>query len=104
MDIFILDKSKNIINTFVTSLKTNKWFRIYFVYGPPSDTGRKEFWRLLNDTASSIVGAWLCVGDFNELISNEEAIGGVMRDERRIMLFRNFIFSARLIDIGSNGP
>lgn len=82
-----------------------KSFRVSFVYGPPGDVGRKDFWRRLNNIAKGIHNEpWLCVGDFNELISNDEACGGALRDVRRMKLFREFIFYAKLIDIGHKGP
>lgn len=59
----------------------------------------------MTDIAKSIhVEPWLCVRDFNEVISNDEACGGALREEWRMKLFRDFIFVANLIDIGYQGP
>lgn len=53
--------------------------------------------------AASASSPWMCIGDFNELVSNAEAGGGAPRDETRMGLMRDFIFCSQLIDLGHHG-
>lgn len=57
----------------------------------------------MNSIACHVSEPWLCIGDFNELLSNEEACGGNARSNARMKMFRDFIFKAQLIDLGVQG-
>ncbi|KAF4373728.1 hypothetical protein G4B88_030071 [Cannabis sativa] len=48
-------------------------------YGHPDATQRKFSWELLRNIKAGVHGAWLCIGDFNEIVSLAEKVGGRTR-------------------------
>lgn len=43
---------------------------------------------------------WLCVGDFNEIVINEEKMGGALRRERQMIEFREALDYCSFRDLG----
>lgn len=54
---------------------------ITFVYGDPVVEYRENVWERLTITSIARSGAWMMIGDFNEITSNAEKKGG--RELRR---------------------
>ena len=46
---------------------------------------------------------WLCLGDFNEIMSNEEKRGGVDRPEGCMNQFKEALEECKLSDLGYEG-
>lgn len=46
---------------------------------------------------------WLCLGDFNEILSSEEKQGRILRSLRLMEEFRSVLLHCELIDLGFNG-
>lgn len=46
---------------------------------------------------------WLCCGDFNDILSNEEKSGGNIRSFTQLSLSRNAVEDCNLLDLGFNG-
>jgi hypothetical protein len=46
---------------------------------------------------------WLCAGDFNEVLTHDEQLGGNERSEARMMKFRDCLADCRLMDLGYKG-
>lgn len=46
---------------------------------------------------------WILAGDFNDIISNEEKLGGSARSDRTLKDFKGFILDNELIDLGFDG-
>jgi hypothetical protein len=51
------------------------WTLNYF-YGHPKQGQRESSWQLLAFLSSLSNQAWICIGDFNEIIDNSEKSGG----------------------------
>ncbi|KAK4279407.1 hypothetical protein QN277_011193 [Acacia crassicarpa] len=83
----VLYKSRNIIHVVVDSISSDLPNYISFVYGPPKEGDRRIVWNILRSLASSVSGSWLAVGDFNDLISQNEKEGGNPRSMRKILNF-----------------
>ena len=47
---------------------------------------------------------WLCFGDFNEILSGEEKLGGALRSQRQMEGFREVVNVYGLKDLGYNSP
>ena len=47
---------------------------------------------------------WVLLGDFNEMISNDEKLGGLLVNRTRISTFRNCMDNCGLMDLGFHGP
>ena len=54
----------------MTSLQV-EW-RLTGVYGHPQDQRKKETWALLRHLHSKASMLWVCIGDFNEILSSKE--------------------------------
>lgn len=69
-----------------------------------SDWGRKEsFWRSLAVVIDGFVGPWLCVRDFNSIISPEDKQGSRDFASSSVGDVRSFMNQMGLIDLGSSG-
>ena len=65
------------IDAFVTNVNSGFQWRITGFYGNPKTHRRKESWDLLKYLSQKSQMPWLCFGDFNEIVSVEEKLGGV---------------------------
>ena len=75
----ILYSSCNIIDTVVKS-KTFSFY-VSFIYGTQKKEDRPAFWSKLVELGKAREDAWLLTGDFNDLLDNEEKVGGPLRWE-----------------------
>lgn len=78
-------------------------FFLTCVYGDPVKTKRKEVWDRLVNISLRRDDAWLLAGDFNELVSNDEKSGGVIREESSFWDFRDMIQNCKLKEIRHTG-
>lgn len=69
--------SKNAIHTVITEKGSNSRWAASFIYGCPSRHGREKVWDDIRDWAHIIGLPWLCMGDFNQVMSIEDK-GGVI--------------------------
>ena len=60
-------------------------------YGNPKTHRRKESRDLLKYLSQKNQMPWLCFGDFNEIMSVEEKLGGVQRSQNQMDAFRKAI-------------
>jgi len=47
---------------------------------------------------------WLCFGDFNEIIRQDEKVGGALRPYNQMQLFREVLDECGFMDLGYFGP
>lgn len=99
----IINSSKNLIHTKVESANHKLPEYISFVYGPPIEKDRMPLWNRLRGIASNMSGTWLCVGDFNELLSQSEKLGGNPYVLRRVVNFQSFVSDCELLEIEAKG-
>jgi hypothetical protein len=72
-------------------------------YGHPDSSKRHESWALLKHLHSFIPEAWLCIGDFNEVVEQAEKVGGNLRRESQMDHFRVALEECSLSDLGYIG-
>ena len=87
------------INNIATS------FYLSCVYGNPIRSLRHILWEKIERIATSRVGPWLMLGDFNEIRSPDEKIGGVLRQPWSFVDFNNMLSDCHMRDlpfIGNN--
>ena len=80
-----------------------KW-RLTGFYGHPETCKREETWTLLESLRHSTDLPWLCIGDYNEIVSRMEKSGGSLRPTRQMDRFRSVIHTCGFIDLGFVGP
>jgi hypothetical protein len=73
-------------------------------YGHPDVTKRQESWDLLKVLKQFSPTPWICFGDFNEVISNEEKWGGSNRSSSQMRRFQVALEECELSDLVFRGP
>ena len=77
-------------------------FFLSCVYGDPVVARRKAVWDRLVAIGLLRDEAWILAGDFNELMSSEEKVGGSERSESTFWDFRNMAQNCKLKEIRSS--
>ena len=72
-------------------------------YGHPVTAKRHESWALLEHLKQFQTQSWLCIGDFNKILTQEEKIGAILRREGHMDQFRNALGNCQLTDLGFIG-
>ncbi|XP_040990938.1 uncharacterized protein LOC121238163 [Juglans microcarpa x Juglans regia] len=84
------------------SLDGKTWILTGF-YGDPITAKRQGSWQLLRRLKPANDLGWLCVGDFNEIVSTNEKSGGMMRPCSQMESFREALEECEPSDIGFVG-
>lgn len=90
------------IDSLVNAGMENSW-RFTGFYGYSETQRHHESWSLLRLLHQQISLPWCCVGDYNELTSIDEKVGGAIRSERQMQDFRDAIDFCGFIDLGFVG-
>jgi len=94
----LINFSQNFINMEVTHPQFPKWSFTCF-YGFPKNERRRASWDLLRTLAQDNTLPWGIMGDFNDLLSNDEKRSRVVHPPWRIRGFREAVQESNLIDI-----
>lgn len=80
-------------------------WRLTGVYGESAAERKKETWRTLKILGQQHQDGrpWLCLGDFNEILSADEKVGGAARPQQLMDNFREALVQCELCDIGFEG-
>ena len=81
----------------------NHTFYLTCVYGDPVKSKRGEVWERISRIGATRKGAWILMGDFNELIEQSEKSGGAVREEKDGMEFKQMLLNWGLWDIKYKG-
>jgi hypothetical protein len=99
----LLGYNSSCIDVVITAESGKKW-RTSFVYGEPRREKRHEFWNFMRDLKTQWDGPWICCGDFNEALSQDEHYGSCDRSEAQVLLFKECLDDCSLVDLGFIGP
>ena len=91
------------IDAIVKESEGNFQWRITGFYGHPETHQRYESWPLLAFLHSQFQLPWLCLGDFNEILSVNEKVGGITRPQQQMESFRNVVNFCSFLDLGYVG-
>ncbi|KAA3481221.1 reverse transcriptase [Gossypium australe] len=69
-------------------------------YGSHYANDQHASWRLLRALGQEQQFSWLVSGDFNEILYSFEKSGGQLREERRMVTFREVLEDCQLMDLG----
>ena len=100
----IITCSEHIIHALIKVHSPSLSFLFTAVYAPPQFNKCKPFWDYLQNLTVNISLPWLLLGDFNDMISEEEKLGGLLVNRTRMMAFRNCLENCGLMDLGFYGP
>ena len=70
-NVHIVYHSNHIIHTDLIDSKGNP-LSITFIYGHPDHSRRNEVWQQLWNLKHVAYPSWICIGDFNQKLTNEE--------------------------------
>ena len=79
-------------------------FLLTIVYASPNFNKHKYFWDYLQNLANVVSLQWVLLGDFNDMLSDDEKMGGLPVNRNRIIAFRNCVDKCGLMDLGFQGP
>ncbi|TXG67205.1 hypothetical protein EZV62_008480 [Acer yangbiense] len=83
----------------------NGWiWRFSGIYGEPNPMNRMNSWTLMRHLKEVDNLPWVCSGDFNELFSMKEKLGGSEKAIRDIIQFRQAVEDCDLIYLSFSGP
>ena len=94
--------SQNHVDSHVQLAEGAKW-RFTGFYGHPEGHRKWDSWVLLDKLHSLDNTPWLCMGDFNEILSISERSGEVLGSTRRMQDFSDVVNRCGLIDLGFRG-
>lgn len=101
VDITFLFVGKNIIDMKVL-VASKSWF-LTCVYGDPITNLRSIVWDLIASFGKIRSAAWCLIGDFNAILSNEEKLGGCVRDLNTFHPFQALLADCDMSEMGSSG-
>ena len=104
MEVTLLMKTEQEIHVVVKVHSTNFNWLLYSIYARPRLEERKLLWNNLSVVASLHNLPWLMLGDFNELLSRHDKLGGNPLNPRRVQLFKECLDSYSMVDLGFHGP
>ena len=103
INIEIVDSHRYFIDTIINGNTEDAW-RFTGFYGEPETHRRSEGWSKLSSLNSRLSIPWICGGDFNETVRQEEKWGGAPRDHNQMQLFRDVIDECSFMDLGYVDP
>ncbi|KAL0340133.1 UNVERIFIED_CONTAM: hypothetical protein Sradi_4530100 [Sesamum radiatum] len=95
--------SQNHIDLSVQIEEGQPYWRFTGIYGEPESSKRISTWHLLHRLHTQSQRAWICAGDYNEILDNSEKLGGPLRPNWQMRNFRKALADCELHDIGCTG-
>ena len=81
----------------------DKSWRTTFVYGEPLVENHHRMWTSLSNLRAMSSEPWLVCGDFNKAMCQHEHFSRSQHSKNRMLLFRDFLMSCKLLDLGLSG-
>jgi ribonuclease HI len=103
VDLACVSSSVNTITAWCYSDPPNNPWLLTCIYGPPVQKDKSLFWDSLLDDYKDYCGPWMCIGDFNMIISQSEKYGGRPFACSSNDAFHSFLDSFGMIDLGFSG-
>ncbi|KAL0282257.1 UNVERIFIED_CONTAM: hypothetical protein Sangu_2959900 [Sesamum angustifolium] len=103
LDVLIQSFSNNHIDATVQASPTAARWRFIGFYGHPDVPQRRATWCLLRQLSRQSHRPWLCMGNFNEILCQEEKQGVNVRVSWQISAFRECLSDCNLHDLGCQG-
>ncbi|GMJ01786.1 hypothetical protein HRI_003847800 [Hibiscus trionum] len=95
--------SSQFVHSFISIPGINKSFFFMFVYASPTPAFRSTLWNQLLALIPDTNWSWALGGDFNVIADCSERSGGSQRRLGVCRLFKDFLFSSCLMDMGFHG-
>ena len=102
VDLHVQTYTRNHIDALIFNGSNPTW-RLAGFYGWPEEQRKHESWQLLKHLHTRISTPWLCVGDYNEILSSDEKQGGVPKPLKHMEAFQATLLHCGLEDLGFQG-
>ncbi|GFY92706.1 pyruvate decarboxylase-2 [Actinidia rufa] len=99
----ILESSDQTIHCLATSKSSSNKFCISFIYAFNTIVGRRPLWENLRRFSSSIEMPWLLLGDFNNVLKDEEKSNGLPVTQYKVRDFMDCCYDIGITDLRSTG-
>lgn len=103
VELEILSSNDMAISAMIFSDPVQHPWLLTCIYGPPYKQDQYMFWDFLNQIGSTYSGPWLCLGDFNDITSQQDKRGGNCFAQSSKGGLNSVIFNQGLIDLGFSG-
>jgi hypothetical protein len=103
VDLECCSSSTNILFAWCYSDPPNTPWLLSCIYGPPIHKDKTMFWDSLLDVGRDFNGPWLCIGDFNMILSQSDKQGGRPYASSSSNAFHGLLDSCGMIDLGFSG-
>ena len=104
MNLEIKNYSNFHIDSIITEPENGFSWRYIGFYGHPETHLREESWKFISFLNSQYCLSWFCCGDFNEILSMNEKVGGAQRSQHQMEGFRQVVNNCCFQDLGYCGP
>jgi len=78
-------------------------FFLSCIYGEPASEGKEIVWERISRIGVRRSEKWCLIGDFNEIMSNDEKIGGPLRPESSFKPFGDMLSACGMEELESSG-
>lgn len=91
------------INVWISSEEDRSRWLLTCYYGHPETHKRAEAWDMLASLKPKGAQGWCVLGDFNEILTHDENVGGRPRQEKLMENFRRVLEKGNQTDLKWNG-
>ncbi|XP_058762667.1 uncharacterized protein LOC131636038 [Vicia villosa] len=98
----VVNFSRNFVNLVVKDELHEKW-RLTCYYGYPERHRRREAWDMLRELRDMLTAPWCVIGDFNDLLSQQEKVGIHLHPNWLCAGFRDVVSECNLLDVPMEG-
>jgi hypothetical protein len=103
VDLVCCSSSTNILSTWCYSDPPDSPWLLSCIYGPPVHKNKTMLWDSLLDVGKDFHGPWLCIGDFNMILSQSDKQGGKPFASSSSDAFHGWLDSCGMIYLGFSG-
>lgn len=76
---------------------------VWFCHCPSERVRRKALWEELTLKVKAGLKEWVCMGDFNDVVYQDEKMGGKKVSTKANYFLRNFIYDVGALDLAFHG-
>ncbi|KAM3692992.1 hypothetical protein ACJW31_08G131500 [Castanea mollissima] len=102
VNLHIQTYSPHHIDAIIRTNPRSPW-RIIGFYGYPEESHKHNSWNLLRYLHSRMSMPWVCIGDYNEILSSDEKQGRIEKAFPPMLAFWNTLAHCELMDLGFQG-
>ncbi|KAL0361134.1 UNVERIFIED_CONTAM: hypothetical protein Sradi_3797900 [Sesamum radiatum] len=103
VEVWIQSFSNNHVDATIQEAPGKARWHFTGFYGHPEVSQRRVTWSLLHQLSRQSCRPWLCMGDFNEILYQQEKQGVSARALWQISAFRDCLSDCNLHDLGYQG-